>query len=243
MSTNEFTTEPESGKRRRVGESEGDSPAEQLMSPHDGQPVVHYGAPLESARLAAIFAHGRGASAEDILGLAPELGTDDVAYLAPQAANNTWYPYSFLTPIPKNEPWLTSALGVLSNLVALLGERGYGPDRIVLLGFSQGACLSLEFAARNARRYAAIAGLSGGLIGPPDTPRDYPGSLAGTPVFLGCSDIDAHIPLERVHETSGVFRRMGAIVDERIYKGMGHTINADELESVRRLMGGAGERA
>jgi len=205
--------------------------------PHDGQPVVHYGAPLESARLAAIFTHGRGASAEDVLGLAPELGTDDVAYLAPQAANNSWYPYSFLTPIPKNEPWLTSALGVLSTLVANLGDRGYGPERIVLLGFSQGACLSLEFAARNPRRYASVIGLSGGLIGPPDTPRDYPGSLAGTPIFLGCSDIDAHIPLERVRETSAVFRRMGATVDERIYKGMGHTINADELEAARRLVG------
>jgi len=206
--------------------------------PHDGQPVVHYGAPLESARLAAIFTHGRGASAEDILGLAPELGTDDVAYLAPQAANNTWYPYSFLTPIAKNEPWLTSALGVLSKLVATLDARGYRSERIVLLGFSQGACLSLEFAARNPHRYAAVAGLSGGLIGPPGTPRDYPGSLAGTPIFLGCSDIDAHIPLERVHETSHVFRQMGATVDERIYKGMGHTINADELDSVRRLLRG-----
>jgi len=204
--------------------------------PHDGQPVVHYGAALESARLAAIFTHGRGASAEDILGLAPELGVDDVAYLAPQAADHTWYPYSFLTPIPKNEPWLTSALGVLGKLVITLGERGYGPERIVLLGFSQGACLSLEFAARNPGRYAALIGLSGGLIGPPGTPRDYRGSLAGSPVFLGCSDIDAHIPLDRVHETTDVFRRMGAIVDERIYKGMGHTINADELQAVRGLI-------
>jgi len=204
--------------------------------PHDGQPVVHYGAALESARLAAIFTHGRGASAEDILGLAPELGVDDVAYLAPQAADHTWYPYSFLTPIPKNEPWLTSALGVLGKLVITLGERGYGPERIVLLGFSQGACLSLEFAARNPGRYAALIGLSGGLIGPPGTPRDYRGSLAGSPVFLGCSDIDAHIPLDRVHETTDVFRRMGAIVDERIYQGMGHTINADELQAVRGLI-------
>jgi len=205
-------------------------------NPHDGQPVVHYGAALESARLAAIFTHGRGASAEDILGLAPELGVDDVAYLAPQAADHTWYPYSFLTPIPKNEPWLTSALGVLGKLVITLGERGYGPERIVLLGFSQGACLSLEFAARNPGRYAALIGLSGGLIGPPGTPRDYRGSLAGSPVFLGCSDIDAHIPLDRVHETTDVFRRMGAIVDERIYQGMGHTINADELQAVRGLI-------
>ncbi len=204
--------------------------------PHDAQPVLHYGAPVESARLAAIFVHGRGASAEDILGIAPELGADDVAYLAPQAANQTWYPYSFLAPIEKNEPWLTSALGLLATLVANLAGHGYGSERIVLLGFSQGACLSLEFAARNPRRYAAVVGLSGGLIGPPSTPRDYPGSLTGTPVFLGCSDIDPHIPLERVRETAGVLRRMGATVDERIYNGMGHTISGDELEAVRALV-------
>jgi predicted esterase len=204
--------------------------------PHDAQPVLHYGAPVESARLAAIFVHGRGASAEDILGIAPELGADDVAYLAPQAANHTWYPYSFLAPIEKNEPWLTSALGLLATLVANLAGHGYGSERIVLLGFSQGACLSLEFAARNPRRYAAVVGLSGGLIGPPSTPRDYPGSLTGTPVFLGCSDIDPHIPLERVRETAAVLRRMGATVDERIYNGMGHTISGDELEAVRRLV-------
>ena len=204
--------------------------------PHDAQPVLHYGAPVESARLAAVFVHGRGASAEDILGIAPELGADDVAYLAPQAANHTWYPYSFLAPIEKNEPWLTSALGLLATLVANLAGHGYGSERIVLLGFSQGACLSLEFAARNPRRYAAVVGLSGGLIGPPSTPRDYPGSLTGTPVFLGCSDIDPHIPLERVRETAAVLRRMGATVDERIYNGMGHTISGDELEAVRALV-------
>ena len=206
--------------------------------PHDGQPILHYGAPIDSARLAAIFVHGRGASAEDILGVAPELHADDVAYLAPQAADRTWYPYSFLTSIPKNEPWLTSALSVLAKLVSKLEAQGHPSDRIVLLGFSQGACLSLEFAARNPRRYAAVVGFSGGLVGPAGTPRDYQGSFAGTPVLLGCSDIDAHIPLERVHETADVLRRMGATVDERIYKGMGHTINADELEAARRLVGG-----
>jgi len=208
-----------------------------VSDPHDGQPVLHYGAPIDSARLAAICVHGRGASAEDILSVAPEFGTDDVAYLAPQAADRSWYPYSFLTPIQKNEPWLTSALGLLTKLVSSLEAQGYASDRIVLLGFSQGACLSLEFAARNPHRYAAVIGFSGGLIGPPGTPRDYQGSLTGTPILLGCSDIDAHIPLERVHETTEVLRRMGATVDERIYKGMGHTINADELEAARRLVG------
>jgi predicted esterase len=204
--------------------------------PHKGQPVLHYGAPIVSARRAAIFIHGRGASAEDILGIAPELGTDDVAYLAPQAAGHTWYPFSFLSPISQNEPALSSALGVIAELVAKLATDGHTPERIVLLGFSQGACLGLEFAARNARRYAAVAALSGGLIGPPGTPRDYAGSMRDTPVFLGCSDVDPHIPLERVHESAEVLRRMGARVDERIYKGLGHTINADELAAVRELV-------
>jgi len=198
--------------------------------------VLHYGAPVASARRAAIFIHGRGASAEDILGIAPELGTDDVAYLAPQAAGHTWYPYSFLSPIAQNEPGLSSALGVIAELIGKLATDGHPPEHIVILGFSQGACLGLEFAARNARRYAAVVALSGGLIGPPETPRNYAGSMADTPVFLGCSDVDPHIPLERVHESAEVFRRMGARVDERIYPRMGHTINADELAAVRELV-------
>jgi predicted esterase len=204
--------------------------------PHFGQPVLHYGPPIASARLVAIFMHGRGASAEDILGLAPELAADDVAYLAPHAAGDSWYPYSFLSPIEQNEPGLTSALGVIARLVAAAGEQRHTPDRVVILGFSQGACLSLEFAARNPRRYAAVVGLSGGLIGPAGTPRDYPGSMENTPVFLGCSDVDAHIPVERVRESADVFRRLGATVDERIYPRMGHTINQDELEAVRALL-------
>jgi len=203
-----------------------------------GQPVLHYGAPLASARRAAIFLHGRGASAQDILGIAAELGTNDVAYLAPQAAGNTWYPYSFLSPIPQNEPGLTSALSVVDGLVANLASEGHASDRVIILGFSQGACLGLEFAARNAKRYAAVVALSGGVIGPPGTPRTYSGSMADTPVFLGCSDIDPHIPLERVHESADVFRRMGAAVDERIYPRMGHTINEDELSAVRALVRG-----
>ncbi len=147
-----------------------------------------------------------------------------------------WYPYSFLTPIPQNEPWLTSALGVVGGLVQTLGEQGVPSERVVILGFSQGACLTLEFAARNARRYAAVIGLSGGLIGPPGTPRVYSGSLDGTPVFLGCSDVDPHIPVERVRESAAVLRTMKAIVDERIYRGMGHTVNDDEIAAVRALL-------
>lgn len=206
------------------------------LDPHGGQPVLRYGVPIAQARLAALFMHGRGASAEDILGLAPQLHADDVAYFAPQAAGHTWYPYSFLSPIAQNEPGITSAIGVMAALVASLGEQGIARERVVILGFSQGACLTLEFAARHPGPYGAIVGLSGGLIGPPATPRDYPGSLARTPVFLGCSDVDPHIPVERVRESAEVFRRMGATVDERIYRGMGHTVSQDELDVVKALV-------
>jgi predicted esterase len=208
------------------------------QNPHAGQPVLHRGPSLDDARLVAILIHGRGASAEDILSLADEFTVNDVAYLAPQAASRTWYPYSFLSPIEQNEPFLTSALGVLANLVTTVVDKGVPSERVAILGFSQGACLTLEFAARNPRRYAAIVGLSGGLIGPPGTPRVYPGSLDGTPVFLGCSDVDAHIPVERVRETTAVFRTMKASVDERIYRGMGHTVNSDEISAVTALLSG-----
>ena len=200
--------------------------------PHRGQTVLVDGPKPADARLTLILVHGRGASAEDILGLARELRLTDVSYVAPQAAGHTWYPYSFLSPIPQNEPGISSGLGVLARLVDGLGQQGIGPERIGLLGFSQGACLSLEFAARHARRYAGVAGLSGGLIGPPGTPRDYAGSADETPVFLGCSDIDPHIPLERVHETADVFRKLGARVDERMYPKLGHMVSRDEIDAV-----------
>jgi predicted esterase len=171
-----------------------------------------------------------------MLGLAAMLDVDDVTYLAPQAANQTWYPYSFLAPIDRNEPDLSSGLGVLARLVETVGSQGVPPDRVVLLGFSQGACLTLELAARHARRYAAIIGVSGGLIGPDGSPRDYKGSLDGTPVFLGCSDVDPHVPVKRVHETRDVMLGLGGLVDERIYPGMPHTINDDEIEAIRALI-------
>jgi predicted esterase len=207
-----------------------------LKDPHRGQPVLTLGPAPEAARLTMIMAHGRGASAEDMLGLAAEFGTTDVAFLAPQAAGRTWYPNSFLYPIQDNEPWLTSALGVIAGLVDGLIARQIPHGRMALIGFSQGACLSLEFAAHHPQPYAAVIGLSGGLIGPPGTPRDYPGAFGGAPVFLGCSDIDPHIPLARVQESAEVFRRMGASVDERIYPRMGHTVNADEIGAVTRLL-------
>jgi predicted esterase len=207
-----------------------------IADPHAAQPVLRYGAEAANARLAVICVHGRGASAEDILGVAAALGTTDVTYLAPQAAGRTWYPNSFLAPIDDNQPALDSALGVLTRLVDGLEDANVGAERIALLGFSQGACLTLEFAARHARRYRAIVGFSGGVIGPPGTPRNYAGSFRGTPVFLGCSDIDPHVPLERVHETAEVFRRLGASVDERLYPRMGHLVNDDELEAARVLL-------
>jgi predicted esterase len=171
-----------------------------------------------------------------MLALAREFQAPDVAYLAPQAAGHTWYPYSFLAPIEQNEPGLTSALRVISRLIDTLGKDGVEADRVGLGGFSQGACVSLEYAARHARRYAAVIGLSGGLIGPPGTSRNYNGSFDETPIFLGCSDVDPHIPLDRVRESAEVFRRMNASVDERIYKGMGHTVNGNEVEAVRGIL-------
>lgn len=207
-----------------------------MAGPHEGGRVVTGGASLQSASAAMILVHGRGATAESMMPLAEAFGRDDIAYLAPQAAQNTWYPYSFLSPIEQNEPGLSSALAVMAALVDRLAAEGFGGERVGILGFSQGACLATEFSARNPRRFGCIVGLSGGLIGPPGTPRTYPGSLAGTPVFLGCSDIDAHIPLERVQETTLVLRGMGAEVAERIYPGMGHTVNADEVKAVKALL-------
>jgi predicted esterase len=204
--------------------------------PHAGQRVVQQGAPLAHARMASILLHGRGGSPEDMLSLADEWRVSDVAYLAPAASNHTWYPQPFLAPIARNEPALSSALRMLERLVGSLDVQGIGPDRVLIVGFSQGACLGLEYVARHAKRYGGVVGLSGGLIGPPGLVRNDVGSLGGTPVFLGCSDVDPHIPLERVHESAETFRRLGGIVDERIYRGMGHTVNGDEMHAVRALL-------
>ena len=207
-----------------------------LQDPHQGQPVQMAGEPLESARAAMLMVHGRGARAEDILTLANELRQPGFAYLAPQAAGNTWYPNRFLVPTQQNEPWLSSALAFVGDTLAQIKRAGIPIERIILLGFSQGACLALEFAARNARRYGGLVGLSGALIGPDDTPRDYPGSLAGTPVFLGCSDVDFHVPKERVDQTAEVLRTLGGVVTERLYPNMDHTVNQDEVGFVRGMM-------
>lgn len=194
------------------------------------------GAPLARAKAAMILLHGRGATAEGMLELADVFAQPDMAYLAPQAPGRTWYPHSFLAPIEKNEPHLTRALAQVGALVENLGQHGFAPEKIVLLGFSQGGCLALEYTARNAQRYGAVIGLSAGLIGPEGTPRTYGGSLAGTRVVLGCSDIDAHIPVGRVRDSSRVLSALGGDVIERIYPGMGHNINDDEIAQVRAAL-------
>jgi len=211
-------------------------PSHSIHGPHQGQPLLAAGEPLDRARAAMVIVHGRGASAESILDLAIELNQSGWAYLAPQAAGNTWYPHSFLAPLASNEPGLSSGLAALTNVLAHVAQAGIPQERTMLLGFSQGACLALEFVARNARSYGGVAGLSGGLIGPDGTPRDYPGSLAGTPVFLCCSDVDFHVPKERVQLTAEVLQRLGGKVTMRLYPGMGHTVNQDEIDFVRGMM-------
>ncbi|MFW6183017.1 MAG: alpha/beta hydrolase [Chloroflexota bacterium] len=203
---------------------------------HERQPVRTTGAALDNARAAMILVHGRGATADSILTLTQELDRPHFAYLAPQAAYNTWYPQSFLAPLEQNEPHLSSALATLDSLVQRVVDGGIPRRRLILLGFSQGACLASEYLARNAGRYGGLAALSGGLIGAPGTPRDYDGSLQGTPVFLGCSDVDPHIPKKRVDETEQVLSRLQGKVTKRIYRGMGHTVNHDEIEFVQSMM-------
>jgi len=182
-----------------------------------------------------ILLHGRGATAEDIMTIASEVQQPGWAYLAPQAAGNAWYPNPFTAPLESNEPYLSAALEMVSKLVERV-ESTVPVHRILLLGFSQGACLALEWSARNARRYGAVVGLSGGLIGPEGTPRDYEGGFDQTPVFLGCSDVDPYIPVQSVVETGHVLKRMGADVAVRFYPGMGHMVGVEELTTIKDLM-------
>lgn len=207
-----------------------------MNGPHQGQPVVAAGAPLERARALVVLVHGRGASAENILGLAHELGRDDIAYLAPQAGGHTWYPQSFLAPTEHNEPGLSSGLAALSTVVGNAERAGMSTERQLLLGFSQGACLTLEFAARYPRRYGGVVGFTGGLIGPPGKLRNNPGSFVGTPVFLGSSDPDPHVPWSRVEETADILQRMDAAVTLHRYPGMGHTIDPEEMAYARAMV-------
>ena len=207
------------------------------MQPHAGQRVVRAGAPLETARAAMIMIHGRNAAPENILDLVPVLDRDEFAYVAPAASGGTWYPFSFMAPRERNEPGISSGLFVIESLVSDLTARGFRPQSIMLLGFSQGACLTSEYSIRHPRRYGGVMALSGGLIGPPGmTWDDVTASLDGTPVFLGCSDVDSHIPAERVLESESVFARLGANVTRKLYPGMGHTIIPDEIKTVQAVM-------
>jgi phospholipase/carboxylesterase len=207
------------------------------MQPHAGQRVMHAGAPLDTARAVMIMVHGRNAAPENILDLTDTLDRPEFAYVGPAAAGGTWYPYSFMAPREQNEPGISSGLAVIESLVTTLLARGFAAERIMLLGFSQGACLTSEFSIRHPRRYGGVMALSGGLIGPPGTTwDDVTTSLDGTPVFLGCSDVDPHIPAERVRESEAVFRRLGAAVTRKLYPGMGHIVNGDEIENVQRVM-------
>jgi len=200
------------------------------------QTVFVDGTPLSKARVAVVMLHGRGATAADILSLKTELVPEGIAYMAPQAKGNSWYPHSFLAPLASNEPALSNSLAVIGGVLSYLRQQGISSARVMLLGFSQGACLCLEYAARHARRYAGIVGLSGGLIGPEETLRDYAGSLEGSPVFLGCSTTDFHIPKQRVDDTQVLLRQLGAQVTERLYPDMGHAINDDEISFVRSMI-------
>lgn len=203
---------------------------------HQGQPMAVAGSPLSQASAAMVMLHGRGASAADILTLAPELDAPDLAYLAPQAAGSAWYPYPFRAPVANNEPWLSSALSRVEDVLAQVAASGIAIERTLLLGFSQGACLALEFAARNPRRYGAVVGLSGALIENGDSPRAYTGSLQGVSVFLGCSTADPYVPRERVQRSAERLGSLGATVELRLYPNMEHTVIADEVEVVQRLI-------
>lgn len=207
-----------------------------LLDPHKDQPILQMGAPPEEAQGAMVLLHGRGASAEDILYLSAELDVPGFHFIAPQAAAYSWYPRRFLDPNTSNEPWLTSALKVVKRCLDHLTANGIAPEKIILLGFSQGGCLALEYAARNPQRYGGVVGLSGGLIGSDEEQVEREGGLLGTPVFMGCSQDDPHIPQDRFEDAARILASMGADVTARLYPDLGHGINQDELDFTRRIM-------
>ena len=218
------------------------NPIPTTNDPHGQSQVLHYGAPLETAQAVVILIHGRGATAQSILQLAPALVegldiADDVAFLAPQAANNTWYPHRFIAPLEMNEPWLSSALGMIDQVIDAVAAAGEEPKAVMVAGFSQGACLSLEYAARATRPIGAVAAWSGGLIGPVDEPHmPLSKDVQGIPVFLGSGTVDDHVQPEQVRESARLFEEAGAKVDLRIYEGMTHTVNDDEIAAVREMI-------
>ena len=209
-------------------------------NPHANSPVLQSGTPLQDARLAVVLIHGRGGSAEDILGLASAFGLPDVAYLAPQAAGHTWYPLSFMAPREANEPYLSSALARIDSVVQDLEHAGFSRDRIAVAGFSQGACLATEYVASHPAQYGGLIAFTGGLIGPPGSVqgnRVYSGlELKGTPALLSSGDPDPHVPWTRVEESASVLTAMGATVATKRYAGRPHTILSEEIDVARRLL-------
>ena len=198
--------------------------------------IIAAGKELNEKNKVLILLHGRGGSAEDILSFSSYLDVKDFALLAPQATNNTWYPYSFLAPPAQNEPWLSSALNLMKDLLNELYSKGIPSENIYFTGFSQGACLTLEFVTRNANKYGGIAAFTGGLIGDKIYEENYSGDFQGTPVFIGTSDPDPHVPVERANATAGVLKKMNASVTLKVYPNMGHTISQDEIENANRLV-------
>ena len=196
------------------------------------------GVPLNDAKKALIMIHGRGASAHDILSISKHLNVDDFALVAPQAENRTWYPYSFLAPINENEPSFSKSLEAIHQVVVAIQQNGIEKENIYFLGFSQGACLALEFTARNAAKYGGVVAFTGGLIGDKIYENHYEGNFQNTPIFIGTSDPDLHVPVERVNETEVLLKKMGAAVTKKIYENMGHTISQDEIDLVNELIFG-----
>lgn len=205
--------------------------------PHQGTPVLSLGSDLKSATSALILLHGRGASAEDMTGLAREFSLPKgMILLAPQAASNVWYPQRLIAPLAMNEPYLSSAIMRVGEVFEMVTQRGIPAEKVMIGGFSQGASLAIEFVLRNPRRWGGLLAFSGGYIWPMGEPREPLGSLQGMPGFLGCSDVDPYIPLTRVDETSAILAAMGARVIKQIYQGMGHTINQDEINSAQKII-------
>jgi len=198
--------------------------------------ILTAGIPLQKAKKAMILLHGRGADAASILSLTEYLHVNEFALLAPQASNRTWYPYSFMAPGRQNEPWLSSAIDLVKQTVADIKAGGINSENIFLCGFSQGACLTLEFATRHAQRFGGVIAFTGGLIGEKINRENYKGDFSGTPVFIGCSDVDMHVPVERVYASVNILKEMGANVIQKIYPGMGHTINEDEIATVNEMI-------
>jgi phospholipase/carboxylesterase len=198
--------------------------------------LVTAGKALDQASKVLIMLHGRGASAEDILSLSSHLDVKEYALIAPQATNNTWYPYSFMMPPAQNEPWLSSALSLLEEIVTDVNSRGITTENVYFTGFSQGACLTLEFITRHATKYGGVVAFTGGLIGDKIYTENYKGDFNKTPVFIGTSNPDPHIPVERVYATANILKNMNADVTEKVYNHLGHTINADEIQNANKLV-------